>query len=114
MCSITIKPKIHIDERGYFRENYNKEFYSKNGIADNFVQCNHSKSIKDTLRGLHYQKKYPQSKLIQCISGEILDVAVDIRSNSPTYGKWIAETLSKENGLQMYILLQLYLPGMRW
>ena len=100
---IIIKPKIYNDIRGNFKENYNKVFYSKNGIDDTFVQCNHSKSIKNTLRGLHYQKKYPQSKLIQCIYGEIYDVAVDIRDYSPTYGKWVGKILSRDNGLQMYI-----------
>lgn len=99
-----ITPKVFIDERGFFMETYQKEEFAKEGITGDFVQQNHSKSVKGVLRGLHYQKEpYAQAKLVRCIKGEIFDVAVDIRKNSPTFGKYVSATLSAENKDMLYI-----------
>ena len=99
-----IKPKVYYDERGFFMETYTKKDFEEHGIRDNFVQDNHSFSIKNTLRGLHFQKKpYAQSKLVRCISGEIMDVAVDLRKNSGTFGKFAKVILSSENKNMLYI-----------
>ena len=99
-----ITPKVFIDERGFFMETYQKEEFAKEGITGDFVQQNHSKSVKGVLRGLHYQKEpYAQAKLVRCIKGEIFDVAVDIRKNSPSFGKYISATLSTENKNILYI-----------
>lgn len=98
-----IEPKIFEDHRGFFFENYNQDKLAKIGIRNYFVQDNHSKSIKGTLRGLHYQLKYPQAKLCRVIQGEVLDVAVDIRSGSPTFGRWLSLVLSARNKRQIYI-----------
>ena len=101
---ILIKPDIHYDSRGFFLESYTKKEFANKGINEEFVQDNHSFSIKNTLRGLHYQiKPFEQSKLVRCISGEIMDVAVDIRKGSKTYGKYISVTLSSENKNMLYI-----------
>lgn len=101
---ILITPKVFIDSRGFFSETYKKSEFILNGIEDNFVQDNHSRSTKGVLRGLHYQKKEKaQSKLVRCISGEILDIAVDIRKNSKTYGKYVSILLSNENKNMLYI-----------
>jgi dTDP-4-dehydrorhamnose 3,5-epimerase len=101
---ILIKPKVFEDERGFFVEGYKKSDFVSNGIDVEFNQDNHSKSTKGVLRGLHYQK-YPkaQAKLVRCINGEIFDVAVDIRKNSPTFGKWVGFKLSAENKFMLYI-----------
>ena len=98
-----IKTKRFHDDRGFFQQNYNINDYIDAGIESNFIQDNWSRSKKGTLRGLHYQLKNPQSKLIQVICGEVYDVAVDMRINSPTFGQWIGEYLSEENGHQLYI-----------
>ena len=98
-----IQPKIHGDDRGYFFESYSERDFNAAGINVRFVQDNQSKSSKGTLRGLHFQKKHPQAKLIRVIEGEVFDVAVDIRHNSPTYGKWHALILSGEKQNQFYI-----------
>lgn len=99
-----IKPKIYRDIRGFFLETYKKSEFEKNGINVDFVQDNHSKSFKNVLRGLHYQKEpYSQAKLVRCIKGKILDVAVDIRKNSPTFAKWYGVELTEENGYMLYI-----------
>jgi len=98
-----IEPKVFGDSRGYFMETYNYEEFKENGLDMLFVQDNQSKSKKGVLRGLHYQKKYPQGKLIRVIKGEVFDVAVDIRKNSETYGKWHGEVLSEENKKMLYI-----------
>ena len=88
---ILITPKVFIDERGFFFESYKKSEFMKAGITADFVQDNYSKSLKGVLRGLHYQEGiYAQGKLIRCIKGKIFDVAVDIRKDSPTFGKWIS------------------------
>ena len=100
---VVIQPSKFEDERGYFFESYHKEKFSDFGINSSFVQTNQSKSIRNTLRGLHYQKIVPQAKLVRCISGEILDVAVDIRKNSPTFKYWTSEVLSYSNCKQLFI-----------
>ena len=97
-------PKVFPDDRGFFLESYKKSEFMANGICDDFNQDNHSKSTKGVLRGLHYQKNpKAQAKLVRCSKGAILDVAVDIRKNSPTFGKWVAEKLTEENKHMLYI-----------
>ena len=98
-----IEPKIFGDERGYFMEIYNKEQFSKAGLNMTFVQDNESKSCKGVLRGLHFQKKHSQGKLVRVTRGEVFDVAVDLRSGSPTYRQWEGVILSEENKKQFYI-----------
>jgi len=98
-----IDPDLFADARGFFFESYHEEKFKAFGISDYFVQDNHSKSVKGTLRGLHYQLQYPQAKLCRVIAGEAFDVAVDVRSGSPTFGKWVGEILSAENKRQIYI-----------
>lgn len=101
---ILITPKVFVDDRGFFEESYKKSEFKANGIDDDFVQDNHSKSTKGVLRGLHYQANpKAQAKLIRCISGKILDVAVDIRKNSPTFGQWVSSVLSADNKKMLYI-----------
>jgi dTDP-4-dehydrorhamnose 3,5-epimerase len=100
---LIIEPRIFHDGRGFFFETYNSERYSQQGISNEFVQDNLSLSIKSTLRGLHYQHPHPQAKLVQVLSGEAFDVAVDIRTGSPAFGRWIGVTLSSENKKQLYI-----------
>jgi len=100
---ITIEPKVFADERGFFLESYQKQHFSEAGIPFDFVQDNHSKSQQGVLRGLHYQIQQPQGKLVRVISGEIFDVAVDIRKSSPTFGKWVGEYLSAENKKMLWI-----------
>ncbi len=101
---ILVKPKVFQDERGFFLESYKKSDFVKNGIDKDFVQDNHSKSVKGVLRGLHYQlPPKAQGKLVRCIKGEIFDVAVDIRKSSPTFGKWVGVILSEENKYMLYI-----------
>lgn len=92
-----IEPKVFGDNRGYFMETYNKEEFDKAGLVYDFVQDNQSKSHKGVLRGLHFQTKHPQSKLVRVVSGEVFDVAVDLRKGSKTYGKWTGVILSAEN-----------------
>ena len=100
---LLIKPKVFGDERGYFVETYQKERYSEIGITHTFVQDNHSMSRRGILRGLHYQTKHPQGKLVMVSLGAVLDVAVDIRLDSPTFGKWFGAILSQENQHQLWI-----------
>ena len=101
---ILIKPRVFGDERGFFMETYKKSDFEKAGIDTDFVQDNHSKSVKGVLRGLHYQlEPKAQGKLVRCIRGKIFDVAVDIRRGSPTFGKWIGVELSEENKLMLWI-----------
>lgn len=92
-----IEPQTFGDHRGYFMETYNEKEFQNAGLNYTFVQDNQSKSKKGVLRGLHFQKQYPQAKLVRVISGEVFDVAVDLRKNSPTYGKWVGVVLSAEN-----------------
>jgi dTDP-4-dehydrorhamnose 3,5-epimerase len=98
-----IEPKIYNDQRGFFFESFNKEIFLKNGINIDFVQDNHSKSSKGVLRGIHYQIIKPQGKLVRVVSGSVYDVAVDLRSNSKTFGHWFGVELSAENKLQLWI-----------
>lgn len=98
-----IKPKVFGDERGFFMETWNARAFAEAGIDVTFVQDNHSRSVKNTLRGLHYQIKQPQGKLVRCTRGEVFDVAVDLRKNSPTFGQWVGEILSEENQYQLWV-----------
>ena len=98
-----LKPTVFEDNRGFFMESYNKKDFEEIGIPNEFVQDNHSKSSKGVLRGLHFQKQYPQSKLVRVIKGEVYDVAVDLRKDSKTYGKYYGVILSEENKLQFFI-----------
>ena len=98
-----IEPAVHGDSRGYFMETYNKRDMQEEGLDINFVQDNQSSSVKGVLRGLHFQKQYPQGKLVRVIKGRVFDVAVDIRKGSKTYGKWFGVELSEENKKQFYI-----------
>lgn len=100
---LLIKPKVFGDERGYFVETYQKERYSEIGITHPFVQDNHSMSRRGILRGLHYQTKHPQGKLVMVSLGAVFDVAVDIRPDSPTFCKWFGAILSQENQHQLWI-----------
>src|SRR3989344_3526722 len=95
---ILVEPKLFEDSRGYFVETYNQKDFEEAGIKENFVQDNFSFSKKGVIRGLHFSKSPHETvKLVRCISGEILDVAVDVRPNSPTFGKWVSEILSSDN-----------------
>lgn len=98
-----IEPTVFGDERGYFTETYNEAEFKENGLNYNFVQDNQSKSRKGVLRGLHFQKTYPQAKLVRVLDGEVFDVAVDLRCGSKTYGKWVGVTLTGENKKQFMI-----------
>lgn len=98
-----IEPTIHKDSRGYFVETYNKRDMQEAGLNLDFVQDNQSKSVKGVLRGLHFQKQYPQGKLVRVIKGAVFDVAVDLRKQSPTFGKWFGVELTAENNKQFYI-----------
>lgn len=100
---LLVEPKVHGDERGFFLETYHRQRYHDAGIALDFVQDNHSRSRRGTLRGLHAQLRHPQGKLLRCIEGEIFDVAVDARRGSPHHGRWVGENLSAENFRQLYI-----------
>lgn len=94
---VIIEPKVFGDERGYFYEAYNKNTFHELGLDYDFVQDNQSFSRKGVLRGLHFQKQFPQAKLVRVVKGEVFDVAVDLRKDSPTFGKWYGVTLSGEN-----------------
>jgi len=100
---LIIEPDTFEDKRGFFYETYHKQRYDNSGISPVFVQDNLSFSMKSTLRGLHFQIKNPQAKLVQVITGEVYDVAVDIRPDSPTFGKWVGEVLSGSNKRQLFI-----------
>lgn len=100
---IIIEPEIFKDDRGFFMEMYHHEKYKQAGIKDHFVQDNRASSRINTLRGLHYQIKNPQGKLVWVLSGKIFDVAVDIRQDSPAFGRWVGINLSDENKTSLYI-----------
>lgn len=101
---VLVKPRIFKDPRGFFLEAYKRSDFEKAGIFGDFVQDNHSRSSKDVLRGLHFQKKdSAQGKLIRCLSGRLLDVAADIRPGSPSFGKWVALELNETNAHMLYI-----------
>ena len=98
-----IEPTVYQDERGYFVETYNYNDFAAEGLDMKFVQDNQSMSVKGVLRGLHFQKQFPQGKLVRAIRGTVFDVAVDLRGGSATYGKWFGVVLSAENKKQFYI-----------
>jgi len=101
---ILIEPKVFGDERGFFFESFNQaQFEQAIGKSVQFVQDNHSRSVKNVLRGLHYQIKQPQGKLVRVVQGEVFDVAVDLRKSSPTFGQWVGETLSADNKRQLWV-----------
>jgi dTDP-4-dehydrorhamnose 3,5-epimerase len=100
---ILVAPDVFHDERGFFLETYHRDKYAAGGIPETFVQDNQSFSYSGVLRGLHAQLRHPQGKLVRAIVGEIFDVAVDIRPDSPTFGKWVGATLSAENAHQLYV-----------
>ncbi len=98
-----IEPNVFGDSRGYFMESYNKQHFDEAGLTMTFVQDNESKSSKGVLRGLHFQTKHTQGKLVRVTKGEVFDVAVDLRKGSPTYGQWEGVILSEENKRQFYV-----------
>jgi len=98
-----IEPKAFGDERGFFMETWNERAFREAGIDATFVQDNHSRSVKNTLRGLHYQIKQPQGKLVRVTRGEVFDVAVDLRPESPTFGQWVGEYLSEGNNRMLWV-----------
>ncbi len=98
-----LEPKVFGDERGFFLESYNARTFAEIGLNRSFVQDNHSRSVRNVLRGLHYQLQQPQCKLVRVVAGAIWDVAVDIRHGSPTYGRWVADELSAANWSQLWI-----------
>jgi len=100
---VILEPRVFGDERGIFLESYNERAFAELGIEEKFVQDNHSSSRKNVLRGLHYQIKQPQGKLVRVVEGEILDVAVDLRRSSPTFGGWAAVRLSGENKRMLWV-----------
>ncbi len=100
---LIFEPTIHGDERGYFMETWRQSWFEEQGLNQRFVQDNQSKSSKGILRGLHYQIKHPQGKLARVVSGEVYDVAVDLRRSSPHFGKWYGIILSGENKKQLWI-----------
>jgi len=101
---LIIEPTVFGDERGFFYESFNaRSFAEHTGVKADFVQDNHSKSAKGVLRGLHYQIQQPQGKLVRVVAGEVYDVAVDVRKQSPTFGLWVGVTLSAENKRQLWI-----------
>ena len=101
---LIIEPKVFGDERGFFYESFNeRKFRELTGVTLPFVQDNHSKSARNVLRGLHYQIRQPQGKLVRVVSGSVFDVAVDLRRSSPTFGKWVGVELSADNKRQLWI-----------
>lgn len=100
---VVVEPTVFGDDRGYFMETYHKEEFAAAGITDEFVQDNQSSSRKGVLRGLHFQKEHTQGKLVRVIKGQVFDVAVDLRPQSPAFGRWVGFELSDENKRQMYV-----------
>lgn len=101
---LILEPKVFGDDRGFFYESYNRRLLASiAGITEDFVQDNHSRSARNVLRGLHYQIRQPQGKLVRVIAGEVFDIAVDIRKSSPTFGKWAGVNLSAENRRMLWI-----------
>ena len=98
-----LKPIVHTDSRGFFLETFRQDDFTSNGIDCTFIQDNHSGSVANVLRGLHYQIRQPQGKLVRAGRGRIFDVAVDLRKSSPTFGKWFGIELSEENRLELWI-----------
>lgn len=100
---LIVKPRVFADARGFFVETYRQNVLADAGIHENFVQDNHSHSSRGVLRGLHYQLQHPQAKLCRVARGEVLDIAVDVRVGSPTFGQWVSVILSGENQLQLFV-----------
>ncbi len=100
---LIIEPKVYGDERGFFYESYNRRVMTEAGIPDDFVQDNHSRSARGVLRGLHYQIRHTQGKLVRVIAGSVYDVAVDLRKSSPYFGKWVGMDLSADNKRMAWI-----------
>lgn len=100
---LIVKPDVFGDHRGFFMETWHARKFAEAGISANFVQDNHSRSSQGTLRGLHYQIKQPQGKLVRVLSGKVYDVAVDLRRSSPTFGQWIGRILSDENNEMLWV-----------
>jgi dTDP-4-dehydrorhamnose 3,5-epimerase len=100
---LLIEPRVFADERGHFMETWHQQKFAAAGLDVAFVQDNHSQSRRGVLRGLHYQLRRPQGKLVRVVRGEVFDVAVDLRRSSPTFGHWVGEALSEANHRQMYI-----------
>lgn len=100
---LILTPRVFTDNRGFFLESFNKNVFQQAGIDEAFVQDNHSKSSRGVVRGLHFQKNFPQGKLIRAIQGEVLDVIVDIRRGSPSFGTWISVLITAENKKQVWI-----------
>ncbi|KIF82732.1 dTDP-4-dehydrorhamnose 3,5-epimerase [Noviherbaspirillum autotrophicum] len=101
---LIIEPRVFGDSRGFFFESYNRQAFSQvTGLEVDFVQDNHSRSVQGVLRGLHYQIRQPQGKLVRVVKGAVFDVAVDIRKSSPTFGQWVGVTLSEDNCRQLYV-----------
>jgi len=100
---LLLEPRVFGDDRGFFLESYNQRTFAELGIAEPFVQDNHSFSARNVIRGLHYQIRQPQGKLVRAITGEILDVALDLRRTSPSFGKWEAVKLSGENKRMLWV-----------
>ncbi len=101
---LVIEPTVFGDERGFFFESFNERAFAQaTGITTKFVQDNHSRSVRNTVRGLHYQIQQPQGKLVRVVAGEVFDVVVDIRRSSPTFGQWVGEYLSAENKKMIWI-----------
>jgi dTDP-4-dehydrorhamnose 3,5-epimerase len=100
---VLVEPEVFGDERGFFVETFSRDAWREMGVDADFVQHNHSRSVKDTLRGIHFQTTPGQAKLVRCVRGEIIDVAVDLRRGSPTYGQWEGHVLNDENHRQLYV-----------
>jgi dTDP-4-dehydrorhamnose 3,5-epimerase len=101
---LLIEPTVYGDDRGFFYESFNQKLWNDStGLNTMFVQDNHSRSVKNVLRGLHYQINHPQGKLVRVTVGEVFDIAVDIRQKSPTFGQWVGEILSAENKRQLWV-----------
>ena len=99
----TIEPTVFGDERGFFMETWSQRAFAEHGIEQNFVQDNHSRSARGVLRGMHYQIKHPQGKLVRVTQGEVFDVAVDMRKSSPQFGQWVGVELSDKNKRQLWV-----------
>lgn len=100
---LLLEPAVYGDARGFFMETWRESFFTEHGIPHHFVQDNHSRSLRGTLRGLHYQLEYPQGKLVRVVRGEVFDVAVDLRHQSATFGQWFGAPLSEDNRRQLWI-----------
>jgi dTDP-4-dehydrorhamnose 3,5-epimerase len=100
---IILEPRIHEDDRGFFMETYRESVFGELGITDRFIQENHSRSVRDSLRGIHFQLRIPQAKLCRVIRGEVFDVVADIRTESPTFGRWTGVHLSEDNRRILYV-----------